>query len=174
MPAMAQIDLQTRVHAMLTELSDRLLKAFSDAFMAHAMGAERAAAAPAKSGGDRAAAKKRATKAAPAAAATKAAKVKPGAKKGGGSAADGRRLPAETRAIADRFAAYVAANPGQKIRQIGPALGMSTADLALPVIRALELGLVRKEGERSSTVYLPPGAAAAQSSGAKKASSGKK
>ena len=122
---------------------------------AEAAAAAPAAATTAAAASAPAAAKAPAAKPAKAAAAkpAKAAKATKGKKRG--SAADGRRLPAETEAVARKFADHVKAHPGQRIREIGKALGMSTDDLALPVIKALGWGWVVKSGERSATEYHP-------------------
>lgn len=172
---MSTADLQARLNQLLAEFSDRLLQTFADSFTAYAAGAAvapapaapRAAArkaAPAKGKATaKAAAKPVAKPAAKAAKAAKASKPRPG-RKARGSAADGRRLPAETAAVAQRFADFVTANPGKKIREIGAALAMATDDLALPVAKALKLGLVRKEGQRSATAYFPAGPTGGDSS----------
>lgn len=145
---MTTAELKSRIDSILAELTNRILQEVSRGFTHEILGAKAAAPAPAPR------AAKPATQ--PAAKAPKSAPKRARGKGKKGSAADGRRLPAETRAAAEKFAAYVAANPGLRIRQIGPALGMSTDDLALPVTRALSYGWVRKEGERSATAYFPP------------------
>lgn len=73
-----------------------------------------------------------------------------------GTAADGRRMPAETKRDAEQFAELVRGTPGEGIRWYGRKLGMSTAQLAGPVAYAVKHGLVRREGQRSATRYYPP------------------
>ncbi len=80
----------------------------------------------------------------------KAAKAPSKAAKAG---AGGRRDSAVINALAERVAAYVAANPKQGVRAIGAALGATTHDLERPIVKLLAAGRIKKSGERSDTIY---------------------
>jgi hypothetical protein len=67
--------------------------------------------------------------------------------------------------LAERFRAYVAANPGQRIEQIGPAIGARSRDLTYPVRKLVEAGVITKKGRVRATRYFTrPGRGAARSS----------
>ena len=67
-----------------------------------------------------------------------------------------RRSPAETEAMARKIASFVAGHPnGIRVEPMGKALGLKTAQLTLPIAKALKLGLISKKGQRRSTTYLP-------------------
>lgn len=66
-----------------------------------------------------------------------------------------RRSPKALAATAARLASHVAANPGQRIEEIGKALGTPTRELALPVQKLLKAGEIKRKGERRATRYFP-------------------
>jgi hypothetical protein len=78
-----------------------------------------------------------------AAAAPKAAKRSKGAK----------RTPEELESQTKALLAQIKKNPGQRIEVIGKAIGISTKDLALPIIKLLENKSITKKGQRRATTY---------------------
>jgi hypothetical protein len=83
-----------------------------------------------------------------------------GARKPGRAAAPARlkarpkgakRTPDELEALTKNVLAHVKRNPGQRVEQIAAALGTSTKELALPIIK---LGKALKtQGQRRGTKY---------------------
>lgn len=67
----------------------------------------------------------------------------------------GRRSPAELANIAGNLEAYIAANPGERIEQIGKGLGLPTKELTRPVTKLLASKAIRKRGDRRATRYYP-------------------
>jgi hypothetical protein len=78
-----------------------------------------------------------------AAAAPKAAKRSKGAK----------RTPEELESQTKALLAQIKKNPGQRIEVIGKAIGITTKDLALPIIKLLENKSITKKGQRRATTY---------------------
>ena len=48
---------------------------------------------------------------------------------------------------------HIANHPGQRIEQIGKAMGVPTKDLALPVRKLVGAALVRTKGQKRATTY---------------------
>lgn len=69
----------------------------------------------------------------------------------------GKRSSEDVQATADKFLDYVKANPGQSTEQIGKALGMATKELQLPVVKLVQSGAVRTEGQKRGTKYFAGG-----------------
>lgn len=68
----------------------------------------------------------------------------------------GRRSPAETEALAAKVARYVAGQAkGIRVEAMGKALGMSTAELMVPIKKALADKKIKKSGQRRATTYFP-------------------
>ena len=74
---------------------------------------------------------------------------RPKATKSGGV----RRSSADVEEVAEQVLAYVRANPGQRLEEIGRGLGTDTAGLKLPVKELLGSGRVRTEGQKRGTKY---------------------
>jgi len=127
--------LRARIEAFTNELSTLVRQAALEA-VSQALGgmvatpAKRGPRGPAKSAG-----------AAPAA--------KPAARKGKRA----KRTPEDVEKMGEAVVAYVAKNPGQSVEQIGKALGASTKDLALPIIRMIEAKKLKTKGQRRGTRY---------------------
>ena len=68
-----------------------------------------------------------------------------------------KRPPDELKALADKFVAFVAKNPGLRIEQINAQLGTTTKDLALPIRKLIAENVIRGKGEKRSTVYFTKG-----------------
>ena len=66
-----------------------------------------------------------------------------------------KRSSADLEALSDRFASFVAANPGLRIEQINKQLGTTTKDLALPIRKLISEGMVKAKGQKRSTTYFP-------------------
>lgn len=71
----------------------------------------------------------------------------------------GRRAPEEIEAVRRRLLAHIEAHPGQRIEEIARALGTTTRALAAPLKKLLWADLVRAQGERRATRYLPAASA---------------
>jgi len=73
---------------------------------------------------------------------------------GGRGGRRGRRSPAQTLALAKKVAAAIARHSkGIRIEQLGKQLGMRTAELMLPIKKALAGKLIRRTGEKRATTY---------------------
>jgi ribosome-binding protein aMBF1 (putative translation factor) len=70
-------------------------------------------------------------------------------------AAGQKRPPEELAKTTEKLAAYITANPGQRIEQINKALGVQTKDLALPVKKLLKAKRISSKGQKRSTSYHP-------------------
>lgn len=81
-----------------------------------------------------------------------------------------KRDPQVIVAITSKLAAHIAKNPGQRIEEIGKALGTPTKDLTLPVKKLIETKQIKTKGQRRATTYFPAGSGAPK---AAKASSGR-
>jgi hypothetical protein len=71
------------------------------------------------------------------------------------SAAGGRRSPDQIDATCRALLDEIGSKPGQRIEQIGSAIGMRTKDLALPIRKLVGQKQVRTEGQRRATRYFP-------------------
>lgn len=67
----------------------------------------------------------------------------------------GKRTAEDLDALCDKFAGFVAANPGLRIEQINKQLGTKTKNLALPIRKLLASGRVKTKGQKRSTTYFP-------------------
>lgn len=67
----------------------------------------------------------------------------------------GKRTAEDLGALCDKFASFVAANPGLRIEQINKQLGTKTKNLALPIRKLLASGRVKSKGQKRSTTYFP-------------------
>jgi hypothetical protein len=76
------------------------------------------------------------------------------------ASAGGRRSPDQIEATCEALLGQIGANPGQRIEQIGSAIGMRTKDLALPIRKLLAQKQIRTEGQRRATRYFPGGGGA--------------
>ena len=63
------------------------------------------------------------------------------------------RDPDPIDALTERTAAYIKANAGKRIEEIGKALSTPTKDLALPIIRLLANKTIKKSGQKRATKY---------------------
>ena len=66
-----------------------------------------------------------------------------------------KRTSADLEALSERFASFVAANPGLRIEQINKQLGTTTKDLALPIRKLISEGQIKAKGQKRSTTYFP-------------------
>jgi hypothetical protein len=71
--------------------------------------------------------------------------------------ADGKRIPEQVHADAERIASYVRANPGSRLEQIAAGLGTGSQELKLPVIKLLASRTLRKTGQKRGTQYFVRG-----------------
>jgi hypothetical protein len=81
-------------------------------------------------------------------------------RRGGRSAAlattaGGRRSADQIDATCQALLGQIGSNPGQRIEQIGEAIGMRTKDLALPIRKLVGQKQIRTEGQRRATRYFP-------------------
>jgi hypothetical protein len=65
-----------------------------------------------------------------------------------------KRAPDELAQLTNDLAAYVQANPGQRIEQIAKGMGFSTKDLRLPALKLIEAGTIKTKGQKRATQYL--------------------
>jgi len=80
-----------------------------------------------------------------------------------------RRSSENVDATAAKFLAFVKANDGKRLEEIGKALGIDTADLKLPAQKLLAAKAVRTTGQKRGTKYHVAGGAAKAAKRAKKA-----
>ena len=66
-----------------------------------------------------------------------------------------KRSDQEIEALGKRFTEFVAKNPGLRIEQINAKLGTTTAQMALPIRKAVAAGQLRTTGEMRATEYHP-------------------
>ncbi len=71
-----------------------------------------------------------------------------------------KRTSADVEAVANQVLAYVKANPGSRLEEIGRGMGVGTAGLRRPIQGLLAAGALRTEGQKRGTKYLPGGGAA--------------
>jgi hypothetical protein len=69
--------------------------------------------------------------------------------------AGGRRSADQIDATCQALLGQIGSNPGQRIEQIGAAIGMRTKDLALPIRKLVGQKQIRTEGQRRATRYFP-------------------
>jgi hypothetical protein len=69
----------------------------------------------------------------------------------------GRRSSQELAEASEKLLAHIRANPGQRLEQIGVALGTPTSVLKRPVAKLLAAGKLRTEGQRRGTRYFVGG-----------------
>jgi hypothetical protein len=67
----------------------------------------------------------------------------------------GRKPSAASVQAAADLQAHVSANPGQRLEEIGAALGQDTKGLKGPASRLVRDGILRTEGRRRGTRYFP-------------------
>jgi hypothetical protein len=65
------------------------------------------------------------------------------------------RDPAELAALTERLYGAIAAQPGETMEVLAPAVGCPSTDLRVSIGHLLERGRVKKAGERRSTRYFP-------------------
>jgi hypothetical protein len=66
-----------------------------------------------------------------------------------------KRDPKLLEALTEKLGAFIKKNPGQRIEQIGKALGTPTKELALPVKKLLAAKRIATRGQKRSTKYFP-------------------
>ncbi len=72
----------------------------------------------------------------------------------------GKRSSEDVQKTGEALLAYVQANPGQGVEGIAKGMGVSSKELKLPVIKLIDAGSLRSEGQRRGTNYFPGGGAA--------------
>jgi len=77
------------------------------------------------------------------------------------TSAGGRRSADQIEATCEALLSQIGSNPGQRIEQIGAAIGMRTKDLALPIRKLVAQKQIRTEGQRRATRYFPGSGGAA-------------
>lgn len=130
--------LRERIDAFAADLSNLIKSAALEAVRS-ALGGE---LAPAKRGPGRPKAS------APSAAPAVAAAAKP-ARRGKRA----KRTPEDVAAMGEAVVAHVAKNPGQSVEQIGKAMGVTTKELALPILRMIDSKKLKTKGQRRGTKY---------------------
>lgn len=66
-----------------------------------------------------------------------------------------KRDPKAIDALTERLAAFIKANAGKRVEEIGRALSTPTKELALPIVRLLANKTIKKSGQKRSTKYFP-------------------
>lgn len=66
-----------------------------------------------------------------------------------------KRSPEELAALEAKLEAFIQANGGKRIEEIGKELSIATSELAGPVKKMLDAGRIRSTGERRATRYYP-------------------
>lgn len=97
----------------------------------------------------------------------KAAAATPAAPKG---RKRGRRSSADVEVVAAQVLAYVNANPGQRLEEIGRGMGTATAGLKRPIQGLLAAGELRTEGQKRGTKYFAGSGPKSKKSTTKRAS----
>jgi hypothetical protein len=69
----------------------------------------------------------------------------------------GRRSQGDVAAVGEKVLAYVRANPGQRLEEIGRGLRTDTAGLKRPIQRLVADGKLRTEGQKRGTKYFAGG-----------------
>jgi hypothetical protein len=65
----------------------------------------------------------------------------------------GRRSADEVASIGQTVLSHVRANPGQRLEEIGRALGLPTKELKRPIANLMDAGALRTEGQKRGTKY---------------------
>jgi hypothetical protein len=68
-----------------------------------------------------------------------------------------KRDPKVLEALTEKLGAFIKKNPGQRIEQIGKALGVATKELALPVKKLIAAKRVSTKGQKRATTYYSAG-----------------
>lgn len=66
-----------------------------------------------------------------------------------------KRDPAAIARLTETLETFIQKNPGQRIEQIGKALGLPTKELALPVKKLITAKKIATKGQKRSTKYYP-------------------
>lgn len=85
-----------------------------------------------------------------------------------------KRDPKDLVATAEKFATFVAKHPGLRIEQINREIGLSTAELALPIRKLIADKRIRTTGKKRSTMYFAAGSTKTTAAKVAKKSSSKK
>lgn len=80
----------------------------------------------------------------------------------------GRRSAADVEQVAGQVLAYVQANPGHRLEEIGRGLKVDTAGLKGPIKVLLGTGRLRTEGQKRGTKYFAGGGRAAPAKAGRK------
>jgi hypothetical protein len=64
-----------------------------------------------------------------------------------------KRTPEELEALVKKLHSFVSKTPGQRIEQIGRALGVATKELVLPVKRLVGEKRISTKGQKRATTY---------------------
>ena len=64
-----------------------------------------------------------------------------------------KRTPEELEGLVKKLHAHVAKNPGQRIEQVGKALGVATKELVLPVKKLVSEKRLSTKGQKRATTY---------------------
>lgn len=131
MPSSVESDIRSRVEAFVEELT-AMIRASALDLVNEALG--EGGSRPGRRGGGRR----------PAAAAVVST---------GRRAKGAKRDPKMLQALTDRLGDFIKKNPGQRIEQIGKALGTPTKDLALPVKKLLAGKKISTKGQKRATTY---------------------
>jgi hypothetical protein len=143
--------IQDRIQAFLTELSGLVRQSALEAVQVALGGG---VAVPARRGPGRPRKNAAAGPIAAAAPAGAAGGKSPApAGKRGSKGKRAKRTSADVDATAAALLAYVAANEGQSIEQIGKGMGVATKELKLPVIKLLEAKKLKTQGKKRGTKY---------------------
>ena len=139
MNTLLDTDIRARVDAFVADLSVLIHQAALGAVQ-EALGG---APAPARRGPGR-----------PRKAATNGRRKAPGRKakatKAGGRL---RRSAEDLDALAGTVLSHIRSNPGQRLEEIGVAMGSPTSELKRPISKLMEAGSLRTEGQRRGTKY---------------------
>ena len=68
-----------------------------------------------------------------------------------------KRDPKVLEALTEKLGAFIKKNPGQRIEQIGKALGTPTKEFALPVKKLIAAKKVSTKGQKRATTYYAAG-----------------
>jgi hypothetical protein len=66
-----------------------------------------------------------------------------------------KRDPEVLAALTEKLGAFIKKTPGQRIEQIGKALGTPTKELALPVKKLTAAKKISTKGQKRATTYFP-------------------
>jgi len=135
-----QAEIQSRIEAFVNDLSN-LVKIAALESVAQALGGD-AGAAPKRRGPGR-----------PRGSAKRAA----GAPSANGRRKRGKRSSSDVDATSQKVLSHVRAHPGQRIDEIGSALGASSKELRLPVQKLIGAKSLRTTGQRRGTRYFAGG-----------------